>query len=145
MQTFLPYESFRLSAQCLDYRRLGKQRVECMQILKAIKLGTGGWRNHPAVKMWKNYPAALIEYHKEIVGAWKAKGYKDTTLEKVEILCEEMVLPDTVIYPYWLGSKIHTTHRSNLLYKYPEHYKRFNWEEFNYPKKEYYWPHENIS
>lgn len=28
MQTFLPYPDFKKSAQCLDYRRLGKQRVD---------------------------------------------------------------------------------------------------------------------
>ena len=37
MQTFLPYESFRESAKVLDWRRLGKQRVEGMQIINAIE------------------------------------------------------------------------------------------------------------
>mgnify|MGYP001181886526 FL=1 len=37
MQTFLPYESFRKSAEVLDWRRLGKQRVEGMQIINAIE------------------------------------------------------------------------------------------------------------
>lgn len=37
MQTFLPYADFSMSAKCLDYRRLGKQRVEAMQILNAIR------------------------------------------------------------------------------------------------------------
>ena len=37
MQTFLPYESFEESAKVLDYRRLGKQRVEGMQIINAIE------------------------------------------------------------------------------------------------------------
>ena len=36
MQTFLPYKSFEQSAQVLDWRRLGKQRVEGMQIINAI-------------------------------------------------------------------------------------------------------------
>ena len=36
MQTFLPYESFEESASVLDWRRLGKQRVEGMQIINAI-------------------------------------------------------------------------------------------------------------
>ena len=53
MQTFLPYDDFVKSAKVLDYRRLGKQRVEAMQLLKAIS-GQGGWRNHPAALMWKN-------------------------------------------------------------------------------------------
>lgn len=37
MQTFLPYPSFELSARVLDDKRLGKQRVECLQILKALQ------------------------------------------------------------------------------------------------------------
>lgn len=39
MQTFLPFPSFRDSAECLDYRRLGKQRVETLQLLKAAWQG----------------------------------------------------------------------------------------------------------
>ena len=52
MQTFLPYKSFVKSAQCLDNKRLGKQRVEAMQILKSIYIEDYGWKNHPATKMW---------------------------------------------------------------------------------------------
>ena len=37
MQTFLPYEDFTKTAQCLDYKRLGKQRVEAYQILRILK------------------------------------------------------------------------------------------------------------
>ena len=36
MQTFLPYSNFQKTAEVLDYRRLGKQRVEGMQIIKTI-------------------------------------------------------------------------------------------------------------
>lgn len=56
MQTFLPYPSFRESAKCLDNKRLGKQRVECIQIIKAINNPKYGWQNHPAVKMWRGTP-----------------------------------------------------------------------------------------
>ena len=37
MQTFLPYPDFQISASVLDYRRLGKQRVECKQLLTALQ------------------------------------------------------------------------------------------------------------
>lgn len=36
MQTFLPYSNFAKSVQSLDRQRLGKQRVETMQIMQAI-------------------------------------------------------------------------------------------------------------
>jgi len=39
MQTFLPYYNFRKTAQCLDYKRLGKQRVEVWQIYNTLKQG----------------------------------------------------------------------------------------------------------
>ena len=37
MQTFLPYPDFQLSAECLDYKRLGKQRLEAFQLLVALE------------------------------------------------------------------------------------------------------------
>ena len=36
MQTFLPYSDFEQSLSCLDNKRLGKQRVESMQILNIL-------------------------------------------------------------------------------------------------------------
>ena len=69
MQTFLPYESFEKSAQTLDWRRLGKQRVEGMQIINAITGKTRkdgkpykGWINHPCSVMWRDYAPALKHY-----------------------------------------------------------------------------------
>lgn len=44
MQTFLPYVSFSRSAATLDIGRLGKERVEVLQMLKAIKQGELIWR-----------------------------------------------------------------------------------------------------
>ncbi len=56
MQTFLPYSSFEKTAKVLDWRRLGKQRVEGMQIINAIgNPDAKGWRNHPISIMWTAY------------------------------------------------------------------------------------------
>jgi hypothetical protein len=49
VQTFLPYADFRRSAEVLDPKRLGKQRVECLQVLRGLTVPTYGWRHHPAV------------------------------------------------------------------------------------------------
>ena len=51
MQTFLPYADFVKTAKCLDYRRLGKQRIEAFQILNILegKTTKAGWKHHPAV------------------------------------------------------------------------------------------------
>lgn len=39
MQTFLPVADFEKAATFLDYKRLGKQRVECLQILNILLIG----------------------------------------------------------------------------------------------------------
>lgn len=62
MQSFLPYPDFARSARVLDDRRLGKQRVEALQIYRALTREKYGWRNHPAVLMWRSYDEALIAY-----------------------------------------------------------------------------------
>ena len=36
MQTFLPYPDFHESAKVLDMKRLGKQRVEVLQLLNSF-------------------------------------------------------------------------------------------------------------
>lgn len=142
MQTFLPYESFEKSARCLDYRRLGKQRVENMQIMKTIATGRKAWKNHPAVKMWQDYPWVLLEYQCAIVDEWTRRGYKDTCQSKTETILIESFLPCHASMPFWIGSQIHSTHRSNLFYKKPDFYGQYDWSEAKYPRKEYYWPGE---
>lgn len=54
MQTFLPSPNFTQSAQFLDPQRLGKQRVEALQILTALTNPAYGWQHHPAVQMWRD-------------------------------------------------------------------------------------------
>ena len=53
MQTFLPYKTFKQSAQVLDNKRLGKQRVEAYQILRALCGESKGWVHQPATVMWR--------------------------------------------------------------------------------------------
>lgn len=134
MQTFLPYADFAQSAFCLDNKRLGKQRVECLQILTAIDDGSYGWQNHPAVNMWRPYSYSLLQYSKIICLEWISRGYNDSILNKLNHL--EYI--DTG-NPYWLGyESFHESHQSNLLRKLPEHYSKFNWQvQDNLP---YVWP-----
>jgi len=122
MQTFLPYADFDQTAKCLDFRRLGKQRVEAMQILKALCFpGTSRWEHHPAVKMWSGCEEALALYYNTIVREWVRRGYRNTM---PSLLLEDIVLPS------WLGSEsFHASHRSNLLRKDPEWYGQFGWDE----------------
>lgn len=134
MQTFLPYPSFKESARVLDNRRLGKQRVECKQILRAIQGKTAGWINHPAVKMWAGHEGSLCEYALAICDEWIARGFNDTIREW---FIEEDIEPCNA--PVWLNDPgFHASHRSNLLRKDPEHYGKFGWVEN--PDIPYIWP-----
>ena len=126
MQTFLPYASFRQSAKVLDRQRLGKQRVEGMQILQCL-LGIGSirWQHHPAVKMWRGSEPYLAKYVIAICDEWTARGYKDTIKNKVVHM--PVVQPmRSYHYPSWLGDeKFHRSHQSNLLRKNQQHYRKY--------------------
>ena len=141
MQTFLPYSNFRLTAEVLDRQRLGKQRVECLQILRTLKQGpmTDGkhtsWYNHPAVQMWKGYERGLLLYLGEICLKWVSFGYKDTCLEKAK----QLVSDGPIFLPDFIGNeRFHLSHQSNLLRKKPEHYGQFFMGIPN--DLEYVWP-----
>ncbi|WP_413470952.1 MSMEG_6728 family protein [Streptomyces peucetius] len=77
MQTFLPYPDFRSSALVLDRRRLGKQRVEALQVLRGLVVPGYGWRHHPAVRMWAGYEEALVRYGLEVCKVWREQGHQD--------------------------------------------------------------------
>ena len=120
MQTFLPYESFTKTAKVLDWRRLGKQRVEGMQIIQTIEK-QNGWKNHPIVKMWTPYVPALKQYTNIIITEWIGRGYNNN-MEFYDI--------DNVEYPDWLGDeRFHASHRANLLRKDFDWYSQFKWIE----------------
>jgi len=139
MQTFLPYSNFNASALVLDRQRLGKQRVETLQIMRTIAgISPGkGWINHPATKMWIGHENFLMMYQEAIVGEWLSRGYKDTCLDKTYQVFE--TIDSSFTYPEWLGDKyFHASHRSNLLRKDYEYYSQFGWTE---PIDiEYVWP-----
>jgi len=138
VQTFLPYSSYAKSAQVLDMRRLGKQRVETLQILNALTDPGYGWQNHPAVNMWRGYEFELIEYGIAICNEWISRGYKDTCLGKITEKIDN-IPEDSVDFPPWIGSMdFHLSHQSNLLRKDPAYYNQY----FNNVSDdlEYVWP-----
>lgn len=149
MQTFLPYADFAESARALDQKRLGKQRVEVIQIVRALTRETYGWKHHPAVLMWKGYEEALGAYGVAIVQEWCSLGRADT--------CEATILADLAEagvpvpprsqaelaaageLPPWLGDEaVHRSHRSSLLRKDPEHYRPIFGDEPD--DLDYVWP-----
>ena len=160
MQTFLPYPDFAESARALDRQRLGKQRVEAYQIVRALLAGSNaGWANHPAVRMWRGHGLALVAYTLVMCDEWVARGYKDSVRQKVldevaaamqldpqtiEGMCHQDVLAGTadrrqVELPAWLGREdLHASHRSNLLRKDSVWYGQFGWSESD--DIDYVWP-----
>jgi len=141
MQTFLPYANYSQTAKVLDRQRLGKQRVETLQIMKALNDPTYGWQNHPAVQMWRGHRGALMMYQRAICYEWVLRGYKDTCLEKTEAMVENVPSSEWE-QPTWLGSHaLHESHRSNLTRKLPEHYNQY-WDVDN--ELPYVWPTEEL-
>lgn len=122
MQTFLPFPSFADSAAALDRQRLGKQRVEVLQILHALQGSSSGWANHPAVRMWKGHEHALALYGVMVCDEWLKRGYRDTCRQRfVSVVIGN--LPSTS-FPSWIGSEaFHRSHQSNLVRKLPAHYR----------------------
>jgi len=80
LNTFLPYPDFIKSAQCLDYKRLGKQRVEAWQIYLALTKENYGWQNHPIVKQWRRYINYLRLYGIIVCLEWINRGYNDNLI-----------------------------------------------------------------
>ena len=130
MQTFLPYSNFHKTAEVLDYKRLGKQRVEGMQIINTIlNPQQKGWRNHPIVIMWTPYVTALMMYTNTIINEWIKRGYNNNM---------KLYKFSSLIMPHWLGKEeFHSSHRANLLRKDFEYYSQFNWQEN--PDNPYVW------
>lgn len=133
MQTFLPYDDFQKSVEVLDYKRLGKQRVETFQVLNILleRTPTKGWRNHPVTLMWTGYESALKLYQNITIREWVNRGYNNN-------MEYEEITPGTVVMPSWFGNdRFHQSHRSNLLRKDYQYYSQY----FDEPVDlEYFWP-----
>jgi len=135
MQTFVPYPDVAASAKALDMKRLGKQRVETLQLLKALNGESKGWVNHPAAIMWRDAIEALVAYGVAVCDEWLSRGYRDTCREK--ILAYSRGGP--VVTPEWWGREdVHSSHRANLLRKDPVFYGQYGWTES--PEEPYVWP-----
>ena len=130
MQTFLPYPSFEKSAQVLDYKRLGKQRVEGMQIINTLEGRSQAWADHPCTRMWDGYVDALKAYTNTMILEWCNRRYKNN-MQLYEVGEYEM--------PFWFGwHVIHSTHRASLLSKSYNFYIQYGWTEL--PIQNVYWP-----
>ena len=133
MQTFLPYADFERSARALDPKRLGKQRVETIQIVRALTVPGYGWANHPAVLMWKGFEEALGRYGFVCCEVWTELGFGDTCAltiatdlrgSGVDHVRTQDELAEAGALPSWLGDDVvHRSHRSALVRKDPAYYR----------------------
>ncbi|MGV9453787.1 MSMEG_6728 family protein [Streptomyces sp. NPDC003635] len=136
MQTFLPHPDFRQSAQLLDRRRLGKQRVEALQVLRGLTVPGYGWRRHPAVRMWTGYEEALVRYGLEVCRVWREQGHQDSCAASLvsqlathrpgTTVRDQAELAAAGELPPWLGDEaFHRSHRSALVRKDPATYTAY--------------------
>jgi hypothetical protein len=132
LQTFLPYADFERSARSLDRKRLGKQRVETIQVVRALTRPGYGWANHPAVLMWRGFEEALGRYGFTCCEAWTELGFGDTCAltiatdlhaAGVTTIRTERELVEAGALPPWMGDEsLHRSHRSALVRKDPAYY-----------------------
>lgn len=164
MQTFLPHtDSFSHIASELDNKRLNKQVLEAWQILLTIceldpqgkSRDPKGWRNHPAVTMWRGHELLLSDYATTLCNEWLGRGFKSTMIPKIESTRDTAlamnIINSSVTYPTWMQQHdkyemIASTHRVALLRKDYPWYSQFGWPEDPGHRPDYYqylWPDTN--
>ncbi len=134
---FLISSDFTETASVLDDRRLGKQRVEGMQIINSLESkGEKGWYNHPATRSWLGYTNCLKRYVNTIIEEWVQRGYENK-MEYYDI--DE----DNHDEPPWFGcEKVYYSHQARLLQKDPVFYKdKFPSLPEEYSNYGYIWPY----
>jgi hypothetical protein len=153
MQTFLPSSNIQNSAMLLDNKRLNKQILEGYQILNVLsgQSPTGGWRNHPAVLMWKGFERGLWEYVQVMVNEARKRGIRtennEANLNKLKDKCWDIWGNSRP--SFWYDNtrlmRVTTTHKANLFDKDPIYYARFAYAKhsiYNQPccsTCKYYW------
>lgn len=147
MQTFLPYADFEETAKVLDVKRLGKQRVEGVMILKTLSGLDDRFLHNPAVKMWRGAEFMLAQYTLTMCRQWQYQGYEDNMEEEILDLLHGAMRKNIWTpehnngKPWWLGAEgFHLSHRSNLVRKDPQYYRQF-WPDIT-DQLPYVWPAE---
>ena len=133
MQTFTPHPNFEESLRALDLKRLGKQRVEVVQIVRALTVPGYAWSSHPAVLMWKGYEEALGRDGLTACEVWTERGFGDSCAATItadlraagiaKIGSYEELAASDALPPWLFDEAVQLSHRSSLLRKDPEHYR----------------------
>lgn len=124
MQLFLPFPNFRLTAACLDDRRLNKQIVEARQVYDILNnsptcRATKAQRNHPIITTWQWLEKA--PYH-------KLSAYIATLAEEFYIRTgnshksADGITQNPANISAEFPAAFHAAHRCALAAKQPTHY-----------------------
>ena len=130
MQIFMPYSDYEKSGWSLypgHPGHLGNQFYR-----EGKTLVKGGWKNHPASKIWWDYRFSLCEYLKILYHILKEREINDYIIHYKEI-CELQKQFTNTGKPPFIGNKaFHDSHKSNLIRKDKEKnwnwYQQFNWQ-----------------
>lgn len=121
----LPYPDFVKSAKCFNHNMLIRVHNAAMQSFRRSQNRMLVTEEHP----WKCYEVALCRYCITLGTELSRRGFRDTTVS--EIRAEYTRLYDLAMnteftMPYWFGNElIHDSHKSYLLYLYPDHFFLF--------------------
>nr|WP_211177178.1 MSMEG_6728 family protein [Pseudonocardia acidicola] len=144
----MPSPDFAASAAALDDRRLGRQRAEALQVLRALLRDHYGFKHHPAVRMWEGHAEGVACYGLAVCAEWTARGRPDTVADSIRAELAAAGLPPprpqaelaaAGALPDWLGDdRLHRSHRAALLRKDVAHYEPlFGADD---PRLPYFWP-----
>lgn len=163
VNTFITSMKLSDTFKDLDYRRLGKQRLEAKQIINVLeKIDSGedvsgiGFASHTATKMWIGYTNALKAYYNLCLQEWIDRGYKNNMVkydvDETKFTNRECEFDGKITtftseeteftYPPFASFKpFILSHRSALYKKDPKFYSKFLDEELEpYIEHGYLWP-----
>jgi len=134
VNTFVTHDDPVQCAKNLDYRRLGKQRVEAKQILDILlkpenpEDSTKAWSHHPAVLMWRGYTNGLKFYLNCMIEEWVHRGYNNNmNLEEYAVSASgdsKETGPPVIKLPWWFTCRqFQLAHQCALLRKDNKYYQ----------------------
>lgn len=150
MHIFLPYPSFSHSAAILSTDLLNKQRMDCRQVLSALRYKRQGkklsWIDHPLVSAWEGHESALALYMSLCVKEFIDRTGVDALHAPYNYLWMRSPGEDEYLAsngleekpPSWVGDeRVHSSHRACLLSLSADYAFRYAWSEL--PSKDCLW------
>ena len=160
---FIIVPDLQRTAELLDRSRLGKQRLEALQIINCLteydSTGTitRGWKNHPATKSWIGFTNHLKVYFNVITREWIKRGYLNTMplyeIDETPYHIVQCGFNGTSIifdpnqfnsysFPFWVSFyPFYMSNQASLCRKDPKHYSFLLRDELKpFLNHGYFWP-----